>query len=435
MRRIDLGLAFAAALAFAACADDSDPPTDGDLVDAGGGASAPDSGAGATGGAGGTQAPGDGGVAVTGGAGGEPGEGGSGGSEAPSDVVVETEVWDDVPLSNRSGASDYLTIELPDDVISLTIIGLGHPGFQYVVERLEGPNGEIAVHPQPPGVTISDFQRQALGVWAGQFLSPNRASPAEEVTGLLLPNTPLMDVTPGGWKFKIAGASQSSGFGGPPIQVVALVKRAETRPVAGMLPMHFYFTGSNGWTAASAPDNAAFQQALARMAEFYAHIGIELVAQSFQDIDESYRRIDINIFGGGSSEQLNALYAESVHDDGVNLFFVDALGPAGSPIGGIAGGIPGPNLISGTARSGVVVNTSIDNNPLAIGHVMGHETGHYLGLFHTTELLLQGINDPIPDTPEGRTSASNLMFPTVTPMDASLTPGQGFVLLGNATIE
>jgi hypothetical protein len=65
---------------------------------------------------------------------------------------------------------------------------------------------------------------------------------------------------------------------------------------------------------------------------------------------------------------------------------------------------------------------------------MGHESGHFLGLYHTTELAFQGVNDQLPDTPEGQSSNTNLMFPTVTAGDASLSVDQGWVMRRNANV-
>jgi hypothetical protein len=62
-----------------------------------------------------------------------------------------------------------------------------------------------------------------------------------------------------------------------------------------------------------------------------------------------------------------------------------------------------------------------------------HEVGHYLGLYHTTELDGEDV-DPISDTPDcGTTTAAcaatmNLMYPIGGAARQALTAGQGMVL-------
>ena len=65
-------------------------------------------------------------------------------------------------------------------------------------------------------------------------------------------------------------------------------------------------------------------------------------------------------------------------------------------------------------------------DPDSIGHIMGHESGHFLGLFHTQEII--GFTDQIDDTMGGLNGSDNLMFPTVTSEPARLTDGQAWVL-------
>lgn len=84
---------------------------------------------------------------------------------------------------------------------------------------------------------------------------------------------------------------------------------------------------------------------------------------------------------------------------GVNLVFVRELMDSSSPMDGfdvilrISGGIPGPSGIQGTGCFAIIIATdtpsefpTANNDPM--GPTMAHETGHYLALFHSSELGL-----------------------------------------------
>lgn len=428
-----LALAACLGMTAAGCGDggDSSDPSEsagggtGDTGVLGGGVTPPLGGA-AAGGQGGGGGHGPEWDAGTGGGG-----GGAGGGEAP-EFVVETLLQDAIVLN--AGITDDIRFTVPEDAVGLSIFAIGETTGMYVVEHLEDPTGEAIVTDNPPGgISQSD---QFLSPWPGQFKSPNRATATEAMATLLVPNNPDITLMPGEWTMRIAGANSRSGRpmnGALPLTI--RVKRAAKAPTRGILKLNLYFTGARGWTAATAPDDADFRATLFRMGSFYGEIGIEVQAASYHDIDASFRVIDT--FQGEPNNELSQLFSTATTDEGVNLFFVDRFaGQQGGAIGGIAGAIPGPSGpgLGGTTRSGVCVATSIDPNPLGIGHIMGHETGHFLGLFHTSELFVQGVNDPIPDTPMGQAGATNLMFPTVTTAPAHMTPQQGIIVRGNPTI-
>lgn len=337
--------------------------------------------------------------------------------------------WVDVP----DGRSEPVAVELPDDVSSLTLVVRGEDDFYfYVVGHLEGPDGRLLVAEGPPHVEPTARDR-ASSVFAGPFISPNRSvSNALGVASMLAPNNPGVTVGPGVWHFRVLAADANRRPVTSRAQLTALIKRGPAPQVTGSLDLHLHFTGAHGWSAASAAGDADLQRAIARMRGFYGRVGVALGEITYEDIPQTFRTVDS---GDSPISTLGRMFALGRHDTGVNLFFVERINSVfgDSVVAGIAGGTPGPSLHGGTSRSGVAVATSLDPDPDAIGHIMAHETGHYLGLFHTIEVT--GAVDQIDDTGEGRDGDDNLMFPTVTRDEAHLSDGQGWVLHRNASIR
>ena len=327
----------------------------------------------------------------------------------------------------RAGRSEWVEVVLPANVLSLSVFARGAPRVAYAIERLEGPEGQVLVAENPPGVEIDSFARQ-LSAFPGPFLSPNRsASASTGLAGLLAPNNPGVAITPGPWRFGI-GSMGSLGRLNSEVDIDIFIKRGAP-PTRGILDLHFHFTGAHGWTAESAPEDADFNQAVERMGAVYAEIGIQLGGFTYDDVPGEFRQVDEGLDRLEPESSLQRLFALGSYDTGVNLFFVERIGDFsfGGSIGGVSGGTPGPSLLPGTSRSGVAVATALDPAPDRIGHVMGHETGHFLGLFHTQEFIRE-VTDQIEDTADGFENSDNLMFPTATSAPAHLTDGQAWVL-------
>ena len=121
--------------------------------------------------------------------------------------------------------------------------------------------------------------------------------------------------------------------------------------------------------------------------------------------------------------------------DALNLFIVGQLAYLDTPTSnvlGVSAGVPGPFNIQGTVVSGTLaeyIDDSASPTPgAALGFILVHEFGHFLGLFHTSQTnsfqtAIKG-HDPIADTPECTTGdlnagldscpdRSNFMFPVI----------------------
>ncbi len=217
------------------------------------------------------------------------------------------------------------------------------------------------------------------------------------------------------------------------MRVVLLVKGRA--PAHGVLDLNVHFTG--GITADNAPNNALVQGALDVVREAYGQVGIDIGTVRLKDIDSGLASVNLldNRCEGGD---LDSVVGAGAGDErGVDLFFIDTFhcvvngADVGSAIGGIAAGIPGLPLVHGSRHSGVAVATSFaGGDARALGVVMAHEMGHFLGLYHTKESNVFGANpvvDSITDTPDDDSARNNLMY-FAAQDDTTLTDGQGEVL-------
>ncbi|MBI2374338.1 MAG: hypothetical protein HYV07_10125 [Deltaproteobacteria bacterium] len=336
-------------------------------------------------------------------------------SGAPVAELVTLDLGE-VVLSN--GSSDAVSFELPSDVTTFTIIISGPLSTMFVVGRLDGPTGNL-VSDDPS--TVSPIEGFLLGPFAAQFKSPNRVTGKEGVASALFPNNPAVSVTGGNYDLRVRGlvVANSAPYSGNVHVEVAYKTTISTR---GLLDVHVYLSGAAGLTTRTAT-STLLTAALARLEEIYAQADIELGAVVFHDIDASFQTRDVTAASLGPMFQLS-----EGNGPGLHYFLVDRFvgGIPGGVVGGIAGGLPGPPGHAGSPSSGVAVAvTAASGDSDVLAHVMAHEGGHWLGLFHTSEIT--GTNDQLDDTPVGQSGTTHLMYPAVGG-GQTLSPSQADVM-------
>jgi hypothetical protein len=313
------------------------------------------------------------------------------------------------------GAPDTITVSggtLPNGVVPFQLIG---------------PDGGVYFddNVQPPADLTT--------------LEVSFGSPTPACAAMTLPNTSqalsheIDGYQPGTWTMIVndfsnecargVSSAQAAGcFSGQSTQQYDI--QIVTKPIAastGTIDLGLYLV-SDDWTAASAiaDANGGWHRMLDTMATVYAGAGLCLGNVTFYDVPawakNTYAtRVDAS--DTAPCSLLDQMFTLSQPGGAIPLFFVDdiqASGTAGSGvIVGIDGAIPGPAGAGGTVHSGALVNVTniINNSPDTciavpafhdcgadeVAYIAAHESGHYMGLYHTTEAT-GALFDPIGDT-------------------------------------
>lgn len=211
------------------------------------------------------------------------------------------------------------------------------------------------------------------------------------------------------------------------------------------LDLHVYYMGDETYGVAY----PLFEEALSQLKSIFASAGVALVQVRHTPVrgalGDGFAVITPD--ETGSTDALQPMYRLSAGDavPTLNVFMLKSLGPQ---LKSTAASIPG-SAIHGTGASGiaVAVSTSMDASTLALR--IAHESGHFMGLFHTTEpdgMVLESAQD-VPICPLDRDAnndgkldaaecegagADNLMF--WWPASTHLTQGQKEILQRSAVL-
>lgn len=224
-----------------------------------------------------------------------------------------------------------------------------------------------------------------LGVGARSILDAN-----VDYCSALVPQGPQFTAKSGLWRYKLAAVGRV-----PDDIRVTLALRT------GPLPSNASTLKVQPFLASGTYTPADIKPALDAMRQIYAQAGVSLRISNTIVLKEPAFRIASIDFTDPITRRLVGKGLPGF----VNLFFVDDTDVA---LAGIAAGLPG-SLGIASNRNGVLLplNSNLDSNMQIdtsfLAETAGHEMGHFLGLFHTTER--NGLQfDILPDTPECRRS-------------------------------
>jgi hypothetical protein len=278
----------------------------------------------------------------------------------------------------------------------------------------------------------------AFALSSGDYAFARRGTSfLDKVHPLLVPMAPGFDdlVAPG----QHAASFSASG---PPCYAVASSSGQGTT-----VRLRVILTGAPGIDADGAATDARWTVALAQANRVLQSAGIVLEVETYVDAEPSIatryavlREFD-EVLELVATSQWPGLTPDSRLV--LNVFVIQVFAvPAAGEVLGVSAGIPGAAGVHGTRASGVVV--SIRDDATLLGNVLAHEAGHFLGLFHTTEVYGRA-SDPLPDTPICSESgwsnprncpgAGNLMFPYAQPGATEVTEDQAAVLRSNPLVR
>jgi hypothetical protein len=351
-----------------------------------------------------------------------------------------------------AGDVQLLGTHAPGQSVSFTVPA-GAVGFSIVSQAVSGQNGFIDCPGQgtfanvplptpillPGGGTFFNFidfdENPPLDATTAPLVFYPVGGQQPYAASLTFPNTSaglaltLDGGLPGGqWTFDVNDFANE--FGGPGgcdagtvrnTYDVEVVVTPGPLPATGQIGLDIYLVSEDPTRQALAVSTSAgLARFVSKFSTFYANAGVCLGTVTLHDVpawaQDAYSSVDVD---DGTTQDpcsdFRQMFTLAEPGRTMALFFVDditATGvPAGDEIVGKDGAIPGMATFNGTTAGGSVVLSAdltaitgcgatldpFNCGPDRVALIAGHETGHFLGLFHPTE---QGGDqfDPLVDT-------------------------------------
>jgi hypothetical protein len=361
-------------------------------------------------------------------------------SALPAAQVIELgthRVGDNVSFTVPAGTGSISIVEQAVGAVPLLTV-FNNSGTAQVVDNSAVPR--FVFFPDG-GTAYDDFNFPSPGADktidpSGSYIEYSQDTPV--ASAFTFPNTAVslaQGVAAGSWSFIVSDfaheCSETTCFdGGTDLDEYDVKVLLRPLQVGANLDVNFYIVGAVtnpagvALTAASAANDARVQRMVFTLTSLYAVAGITIGTPKFFDVTAAQRSTYEHIVvsgdssGQGPCEQLDQMFVISSANPGVtmNLFLVsdlvDTSATGNDTLVGIDGTIPGLSSFSGTVHSGAAVSladlyagictTGGTLNLRGCGadevaYIAAHETGHFLGLFHTSEMN-GDLVDPLDDT-------------------------------------
>ncbi len=333
-------------------------------------------------------------------------------------------------FTTDTGGEVDIPFETPDAVVS-AMVNCGPYGYDTLATAMSITD--------PSGADFYDFESPNSGAM--------RVSTLADYLPVLIPVSPKRDVDVGGYVMRLVVQADAL----PTKVTCAATYRLQEASDAASVDVHIVFVGVDSvvdhLNATDGEGLDSLKAVLAGFDDLLGGVGLSVGDVSYEDFGgnvSTYTSVD------GEEEFGNLLKTiDSAGTRSITFFFVqDIQFETGVSIVGLAGGPPGAAAVGGTSKSGVVVSVvDYNDSPETISLIMAHESGHFLGLFHTTEKDGSSF-DPLDDTDECSESDGqadpadcagkgyeNVMFWQPTAADsADMTGDQGWVVRRSAAV-
>lgn len=298
---------------------------------------------------------------------------------APPDVrVAGPEPGPSIPNAFETGTDTLGSLEPAAHLVWLVSDG----SFPFL-QRIFGRDGTLVFDAFSTGLPDSPTPLWGVG-----------AATITDMITVLYPNGPNTPRRADGFLFELSAMN-----GAASSERVLMHRMGE----GTVIDIDAYLVGGGRWTSPDGEPPAPLRRAIEDARALYATVGITIgelrVHEIVGELRDRYSILE-GFSPQGAPEELDDLYRMSAgaRRPSVHVFLVREIELAL----GIASGIPGPHAMPGTGASGVAIAADLVTAD-ELGVVIVHEIGHYMGLFHTSELD-GSVNDPFPDTGECRTN-------------------------------